>query len=605
MRTSSNGAYYLLTTVILASCGGAELPLDAEELTSTVNELVEATSISSLPVQITYPPPVQPAFTPLHRSGSPLEIRGRAVALGFLRFDIDWAPGRDATTGWSRVGVLVQSRTSCPLATRKLGSWTPPRSLIGEHTIRLSVERRTTGGYYTDTVITNVYLQPDLVSPAWPQLVPNTPAGLHTVARRADGKKFFILCDQARDTGATCQAVAADGSSRRTVSLTEGPYDNLALAGQLDGKVGDEVVVADAGQLRIYSADLQHLRSISSRIGGEFRQHALQLADLDGDGRLEIVAASRRVGESGVDAALEVFRGDGRPFASALLPLVPWPEGAINSYSRLEVLVADLGGPAGKEILLFASNFEGGYTLHGFNRDGSVFSELPSKFIASEGNAGYLKAADLDGDGRIEIAVFEGRWGYPQTRLLDDRGNTVPGWPVIGLEVQAFADFDKDGQKEILTRLPGSEGLGLVRRDASRVGPAFPVYWGSFGPPVIADADGDGYLDVVVIDHNLAAYDPHHTVKVISRDGSIIKSWKLFGMSGYLAGGGIPFVGDFTGRGRMEIAASLILLFESAPSSWTSVHSELVLLDAGVAFNSASAPWALPQMDPQNSRLAK
>ncbi|MBN1936744.1 MAG: VCBS repeat-containing protein [Anaerolineae bacterium] len=107
--------------------------------------------------------------------------------------------------------------------------------------------------------------------------------------------------------------------------------------------------------------------------------------------------------------------------------------------------------------------------------------------------------ADLDGDGRFEIAV--GSWDG-RMYVWDDRGHLLPGWPVeVGDQIissAALVDLDGDDRLDIVV---GSKDHFLYGWTA--LGdplPGFPYDFGAavFSSPWIGDLQGDGRADVVV-----------------------------------------------------------------------------------------------------------
>ena len=107
--------------------------------------------------------------------------------------------------------------------------------------------------------------------------------------------------------------------------------------------------------------------------------------------------------------------------------------------------------------------------------------------------------ADLDGDGRLEIAA--GSWDG-RMYLWDDAGRPMPGWPVaVGDQIissAALVDLDGDA---VLDLVVGAKDHYLYGWTAEgKALPGFPYDLGApvFSSPWVGDLDGDGRADVVV-----------------------------------------------------------------------------------------------------------
>jgi hypothetical protein len=155
-----------------------------------------------------------------------------------------------------------------------------------------------------------------------------------------------------------------------------------------------------------------------------------------------------------------------------------------------------------------------------------------------------LAVADLNNDGQREIVVGHGLWGSPELNTLEPDGSVRPGWPARhngdagygeGLfnENVAVADMKGDGLKEIFAPA-SSQYITAVDRDGNQLpanaifnssSPVGPKVWSQVGvhvdnavdlrgyancgvdnradfsmsPPVVADVNGDGIPELIVV----------------------------------------------------------------------------------------------------------
>lgn len=107
--------------------------------------------------------------------------------------------------------------------------------------------------------------------------------------------------------------------------------------------------------------------------------------------------------------------------------------------------------------------------------------------------------ADLDGDGRLEIAV--GSWDG-RMYLWNDAGQSLSGWPIqVGDQIissAALVDLNADGVLDIV--VGSKDGLLYGWTAAGESLPGFPYDLGApvFSSPWVGDLDRDGRADMVV-----------------------------------------------------------------------------------------------------------
>jgi hypothetical protein len=216
------------------------------------------------------------------------------------------------------------------------------------------------------------------------------------------------------------------------------------------------------------------------------------IGDLDGTGELTVVAGAARLGSGPLawySYGLVGFDAQGQPLAGF---------GTDSAGSPVDVLVgvgapgiADLDHDGHAEVFV-------GFTV--FDSKGKLRWQKPG----AVGNASYgplTIAADLDGDGMLEIVGgnmayrHDGTafWaaGAPATTFAD-------GWPAV-------ADFDGDGLPEVVVVSGSANGTASIRvfdRNGQLFTTVAATIPGAGGPPTIADVDGDGVPDIAVAGKN-------------------------------------------------------------------------------------------------------
>lgn len=270
-------------------------------------------------------------------------------------------------------------------------------------------------------------------------------------------------------------------------------------------------------------------------------------ADVDGDGRAEIVAAP---GEGG-GSEVRVFDGRSYVQVDRLLPFGTWSTGvhvaggdtdgdgkdevavgngpgcctaarffSIRPPRELEgfhlygtssevgarVALADFTGDGRAELAALPVRLnEGRVALYGRSSRGSPFRTLAA--FAGELPTG-LAAGDLVGDRRAEIVVAAVGAAGAAVRVLDavsgaTRLSFVPflGFPVASVSV-AVADVDGDGRADVIAAASTPDGLGVRAFDAAgaRIASFFALDadLAAGGSLAAADLDGDRRAEIVL-----------------------------------------------------------------------------------------------------------
>jgi len=276
---------------------------------------------------------------------------------------------------------------------------------------------------------------------------------------------------------------------------------------------------------------------------GEYYASAPSLADLDSDGEMEIIGASWETSE------VYVWNADGTVAAG-------WPA-ATGGYCWGSPAIGDIDDDGYDEIVItcadgkiYAWNADGTEVVDGdlnpatigvfYDTGTSYFYSSPAladidedgvvevvaaapngvvyvlngdatlvpgwPFNAAEGITGSPAVGDIDNDGHLEVA-FPSDWNM---HVLSHQGAEEAGWPQFANMSKntrspsiALADLDSDGYLEVITAT--TNGIMFVRKHDGTVFPGWGyVTYGSYPEisatsecsPTVADADGDGLLEI-------------------------------------------------------------------------------------------------------------
>jgi alpha-tubulin suppressor-like RCC1 family protein/subtilisin family serine protease len=283
------------------------------------------------------------------------------------------------------------------------------------------------------------------------------------------------------------------------------------------------------------------------------RSFAPIVADLDGDGKDEIIVSDIRV--------LYVISPDGSR-KSVTLP------GPVSTPT-----VADLDGDGQQEILVSVQEYlTDTNSIYAFHADLTPVAGFPAggypTYNGGPGDVSSPVVVDFNGDGQLKIAVVaspnnghDPNFGKSFLILVDSAGQMASGWPqsfgrydpfVFADVPPAVGDLYRDGKKELV--LPNLDGfLRVFGEDGTLL-----KQW-QFDPgclrvsgAVLADMDGDGYLDVIVQYQNA---DNPNVIKVFDRNGTLLPGWpKILATSSLATLSSVdPIVADINGDGLLEI----------------------------------------------------
>lgn len=400
-----------------------------------------------------------------------------------------------------------------------------------------------------------------------------------------------------------------NGTFRAGVNYVLGVKPDVTLADvNRDGKLDVVAVDANSGDVRVLlgNGDGTFQPGIVTAVPGAF--FGIAVGDFNNDGNADVVV-SDSTGLSPRNVIVLLGKGDGT-FAAPV-------RFSTGGSSEGQIVVADFNGD-GKADIAVVNQSDNTVSMLLGNGDGTFQAPKITPPLATDGFLGALVAADLNGDGKLDLVVpdyvgaasgqvaillgkGDGTFQAP-TFLTSGGGST---WPVV-------ADFNKDGKLDLavanqfgtidvfLGNGNGTFNAPLVLNDVQFVGGCCMV-----NPiPIslaVGDFDLDGNLDLVV-----GAASPDISVPGLGLANNNL-GLQIFlgkgdgtftGPQDYLAGGqsNPVVVGDFNGDGAPDVAAGdpgenfVSILLNQTPPPVSVTPKGLTFANQLVGTSSATQP---------------
>jgi hypothetical protein len=231
---------------------------------------------------------------------------------------------------------------------------------------------------------------------------------------------------------------------------------------------------------------------------------SVAVADVNGDGKPDLVVTNFQ-GENGGPVGVLLGNGDG-----TFQPVVTYGSGGQAD----SIVVADMNGDGKPDLIVGLDSTHGEVFLG--NGDGTFQTGVP--YSASGGRS--VAVADLNHDGKLDLVVAGGNGGNPSIGIVSvllgkgdgtfqptvtyDTGVSVGGWA----NSVAIADFDGDGKLDLVVANYPDRTVGVLLGKGDGTFQPVTLYdsGASLAESVAAaDLNGDGRPDIVVGDSNNGA----------------------------------------------------------------------------------------------------
>jgi len=330
------------------------------------------------------------------------------------------------------------------------------------------------------------------------------------------------------------------------------PTDGAPAFGDIDGDGYGEIVVtthqpATFAHGTIYAFEINGADVLGfpvPTVGGALRTPVL--ADLDGDGALEIIVTIRKHPEG----FIHVYKGNG-----SMLP--GWPQ-RMDYVPGSAAAAGDITGNGIPEVV--AQSY---YGLHAFTADGILMPGFPY-YPGTNRVFSYSTPvlADINQNGLREIICGDHSLdtGNGAIHIVRNDGTAFPGWPKFTdawiYSPPSVGDINGDGLLDIvvgdqmISTTPQNKVYAWTALTGNPL-PGFPItgVWGINTQIILADLDGDGMVDMMFDDNtSVGKYQGYN------HDGTPMEGWPLYlnGSTFYIC----PMVFDVKRDGIMDISGA-------------------------------------------------
>ncbi|WP_459864635.1 FG-GAP repeat domain-containing protein [Endothiovibrio diazotrophicus] len=322
----------------------------------------------------------------------------------------------------------------------------------------------------------------------------------NVVVADLDGDGYPELLTTNKHDYVTVRRGLGGGSFSEPTDYTTYPSAYDMRVGEFTGDGHPDLLVASWGSpghgVALLAGDGSGGFAAPSLVSAEFLGR-IEVADCDGDGRLDLVAGRG------------VMLGDGAGGFATLSPLLLSPREGYQA-EMLRHLPVDLNGDGYPDLASISRLYDSVSVI--LNRAAVDLPPFSPTAYPIDGTALAMAGGDLNGDGVTDLVVghqgtdgAEDAAGSVTLLLSDGSGGFTSGGPLtVGNQPQgvALADLDRDGHLDLVTANAGSDDLSLLLGNGDGTfATATTLAAGERpGQIAVADLNGDTFPDLAVLD---------------------------------------------------------------------------------------------------------
>jgi hypothetical protein len=276
----------------------------------------------------------------------------------------------------------------------------------------------------------------------------------------------------------------------------------------------------------------------------------IKAADVNADGKLDLVTANK------ADNSVSVLLGNGDGTFQAA---ATYAVGASTGPVALDV--ADLNGD-GKVDLAVADGGANTVTLMLGDGNGGFTAAAQTVAVNPDNKPTAVAIADFNGDGLPDIATVSGGFGHLNVNLNTGGGmfgptaNFATGFCANGLTV---GDFNHDGKADVAVAcvFPSDDGVSVLMGNGDGTFQPFAKYNAGNQTPgyiITGDLNGDGNADLITANFSSTIQFANNSISILPghADGTFGTARVYYGGAGPL---GVA-VGDFNGDGHQDVVTA-------------------------------------------------